>query len=61
VSGSRSMHIYKSAWLNHSGQAIYTIQVHPDATRIATGGNGACSWLAWGLSLTHRLARCVSR
>jgi hypothetical protein len=34
------MHIYKAQWINHSGEAIYTIHVHPDGTRFATGGSG---------------------
>jgi WD40 repeat protein len=45
---SPAMHIYKAQWLNHDGEAVYTVHMHPDATRFATGGNGTLAgWRKW--------------
>lgn len=34
------MHIYKAAWLSHEQEPIFSVDVHPDGTRCATGGAG---------------------
>ncbi|EGC36084.1 hypothetical protein DICPUDRAFT_87573 [Dictyostelium purpureum] len=35
------MKIIKPQWISHSGLSIYSIDVHPDGTRLATGGGDA--------------------
>lgn len=34
------MKIFKPAWVSHDGNPIFSVDVHPDGTRFATGGQG---------------------
>uniref|UniRef100_A0A0V0GBI1 Protein HIRA n=1 Tax=Triatoma dimidiata TaxID=72491 RepID=A0A0V0GBI1_TRIDM len=34
------MRVVKPDWINHNGMAIYSIDIHPDGSRVATGGQG---------------------
>lgn len=34
------MKIFKPTWVNHDGNPIFSIDIHPDGTRFATGGQG---------------------
>nr|XP_024218249.1 protein HIRA-like isoform X3 [Halyomorpha halys] len=34
------MKVLKPDWINHNGLPIYSIDIHPDGTRVATGGQG---------------------
>ncbi|KAK9501098.1 hypothetical protein O3M35_002210 [Rhynocoris fuscipes] len=34
------MKVVKPDWINHNGMAIYSIDIHPDGSRVATGGQG---------------------
>lgn len=34
------MKLLKPAWVNHNGKAIFALDIHPDGTRFATGGQG---------------------
>ena len=34
------MRLFKPAWVNHDGNPIFSIDIHPDGTRFATGGQG---------------------
>lgn len=39
------MIILKPAWISHNGMPIFSIDIHPDGTRLATGGQGPDSGL----------------
>ncbi|KAJ8312148.1 hypothetical protein KUTeg_009521 [Tegillarca granosa] len=34
------MRLLKPAWVNHDGKPIFSIDIHPDGSRFATGGQG---------------------
>ncbi|KAK4296564.1 hypothetical protein Pmani_030958 [Petrolisthes manimaculis] len=34
------MQLLKPAWVNHEGKAIFSVDLHPDGSRFATGGQG---------------------
>lgn len=34
------MKLFKPAWVNHDGNPIFSVDIHPDGTRFATGGQG---------------------
>lgn len=34
------MKFFKPAWVNHDGNPIFSVDIHPDGTRFATGGQG---------------------
>jgi len=36
-----AMKLIKPDWVSHAGAAIYSIDIHPDGTRFATGGGGS--------------------
>lgn len=35
------MKLLKPQWISHGGNPIYSLSIHPDGTRLATGGQGA--------------------
>ncbi|KAF6198526.1 hypothetical protein GE061_008274 [Apolygus lucorum] len=37
------MKVFKPDWINHDGMSICSIDVHPDGSRVATGGQGGSS------------------
>jgi len=39
------MIILKPSWISHNGMPIFSIDIHPDGTRLATGGQGRDSGL----------------
>lgn len=39
------MIVFKPAWISHNGMPIFSIDIHPDGTRLATGGLGRDSGL----------------
>lgn len=42
---SYTMIILKPSWISHNGMPIFSIDIHPDGTRLATGGQGRDSGL----------------
>lgn len=40
-----TMIILKPAWISHNGMPIFSVDIHPDGTRLATGGQGPDSGL----------------
>ncbi|XP_022235959.1 protein HIRA-like [Limulus polyphemus] len=35
------MKLLKPSWVTHDGHPIFSVDIHPDGTRFATGGQGA--------------------
>uniref|UniRef100_D6RE52 Histone cell cycle regulator n=2 Tax=Mus musculus TaxID=10090 RepID=D6RE52_MOUSE len=36
------MKLLKPTWVNHNGKPIFSVDIHPDGTKFATGGQGDC-------------------
>lgn len=37
------MKFFKPTWVSHDGNPIFSVDIHPDGTRFATGGQGKFS------------------
>lgn len=46
------MKLLKPVWVNHNGRPIFSLDIHPDGTRVATGGQGTDSGrvVIWNMS-----------
>lgn len=40
VNSKEKMKLLKPKWVSHGGNPIYSLSIHPDGTRLATGGQG---------------------
>lgn len=45
------MRLLKPSWLHHDGNPIFSIDIHPDDTRVVTGGQGMTSVFNGGRKL----------
>lgn len=46
------MKLLKPTWVNHNGKPIFSVDIHPDGTKFATGGQGQDSGkvVIWNMS-----------
>uniref|UniRef100_A0A3B5LXJ7 Protein HIRA n=1 Tax=Xiphophorus couchianus TaxID=32473 RepID=A0A3B5LXJ7_9TELE len=48
------MKLLKPSWVSHNGKPIFSVDIHPDGTKFATGGQGETSGGFWeGDDLEH--------
>uniref|UniRef100_A0A3Q3GW60 Uncharacterized protein n=1 Tax=Labrus bergylta TaxID=56723 RepID=A0A3Q3GW60_9LABR len=44
------MKLLKPSWVSHNGKPIFSVDIHPDGTKFATGGQGKISTILYILS-----------